>query len=167
MITPALVGFWVAGAWVLAAALYVVTTRNVVRAAYALLAALFGVAVLYVTCRADFLAAVQVLIYVGGVNILIIFGVMLTEHMGRVPFRMVSFNVGAALLTCGLIAAALILGLRIYPWPEAIATTEPTSARIGELFLTDYLLPFEVASVLLLVALVGAVAVARKEVKDE
>jgi NADH-quinone oxidoreductase subunit J len=157
----------VMSAWVLLASLYVVTTRNVVRAAYALLAALFGVAVLYVLCSADFLAAVQVLIYVGGVNILIIFGVMLTEHMGKVKFRLVSFNLRAALVTCLLIGAALGLGLWAYPWAAARDSGGPTAARIGELFLTKYLLPFEVASVLLLVVLIGAVAVARKEVRDQ
>jgi len=165
--TPTYLAFVVMSAWVLAAALYVVFTRNVVRAAYALLAALFGVAVLYVLCSADFLAAVQVLIYVGGVNILIIFGVMLTEHMGKVSFRLVSFNLRPALVTCVLIGAALALGLWVYPWSPARDSEAPTAARIGELFLTKYLLPFEVASVLLLVVLIGAVAVARKEVRDE
>ncbi|OGP59742.1 MAG: hypothetical protein A2V67_03045 [Deltaproteobacteria bacterium RBG_13_61_14] len=159
--------FVVMSAWVLLAALYVVTTRNVVRAAYGLLAALFGIAGLYVIFAADFLAAVQVLIYVGGVNILIIFGVMLTEHLGRVPFRLVNFNLFPALAACALVAFALVLGVLIYPWPESAASYAPTSARIGQMFLTKYLLPFEVASVLLLVVLIGAVAVARKEVRDE
>lgn len=159
--------FVVISAWVLLAALYVVTTRNVVRAAYALLAALFGIAGLYVLLAADFLAAAQVLIYVGGVNILIIFGVMLTEHLGRVPFRLVNFNVLPALAAAGLIAFALVLGILIYPWPASLAAYAPTSAELGRMFLTKYLLPFEVASVLLLVVLIGAVAVARKEVRDQ
>jgi NADH:ubiquinone oxidoreductase subunit 6 (subunit J) len=165
--TPTYVAFMVMSAWVLLASFYVVTTRNVVRAAYALLGALFGVAVLYVLCSADFLAAVQVLIYVGGVNILIIFGVMLTEHMGKGSYRLVSFNLRPALVTCLLIGAALVLGLWVYPWSPAQEAEAPTAARIGEMFLTKYLLPFEVASVLLLVVLIGAVAVARKEVRDE
>ena len=159
--------FYILAVVAVGSALMVLFVRNLFHAALFLILSFLAVSGVFVLLHADFLAAVQVLLYAGAIAILIIFGVMLTEHMGRVPFRMVSFNVGAALLTCGLIAAALILGLRIYPWPEAIATTEPTSARIGELFLTDYLLPFEVASVLLLVVLVGAVAVARKEVKDE
>ena len=163
--TPAYISFLIVSAWVLVAAVYVVTTPNIVRAAYVLLAALFGIAVMYVILHADFLAAVQVLIYVGGVNILIIFGVMLTEHMGKVSFRMVSFNLLPAIFTCGLIALALILGLMVYPWPEQEAIALPTSAPIGEMFLTKYILPFEVASVLLLVVLLGAVAVARKEVR--
>ena len=165
--TPAYLAFVAISAWVLLAALYVVTTRKVVRAAYALLAALFGVAALYAVCSADFLAAVQMLIYVGGVNILIIFGVMLTEHMGRVPFRLVNFNLWPALVAGALVATALVLGLLIYPWPASVATYAPTSAAIGRLFLSKYLLPFELASVLLLVVLIGAVAVGRKEVRDE
>jgi len=166
-LTPAYVGFLVVGAWVLIAALYVVTTRNIVRAAYALLATLFGIAVMYVIFHADFLAAVQVLIYVGGVNILIIFGVMLTEQMGKASFRKVGFNFVPAGIACVLIAAALALGMLVYPWSEHVVPSGPTSARIGEMFMTKYLLPFEVASVLLLVVLIGAVAVARKEVRDQ
>lgn len=159
--------FIVLSAWVLAAGLYVVTTPNVVRAAYALLAALFGIAGLYVLFAADFLAAVQVLIYVGGVNLLIIFGVMLTEHLGRLPFRLVNFNLFPALAAVGLLALALLPALFLYPWLDSVAGYEPTSARIGQMFLSKYLLPFEVAGVLLVVVLIGAVAVARKEVRDE
>jgi len=165
-LTPAYIGFVVVSAWVLLGALYVVTTRNIVRAAFALLGTLFGVAVMYVIFHADFLAAVQLLIYVGGVNILIIFGVMLTEHMGRVPFRTVNFNIVPAAVTCALIAAALVLGLLTYPWEMHVVASGPMSAKIGTMFLTRYLLPFEVASVLLLAVLIGAVAVARKEVKE-
>ena len=164
---PVYIGFVVVSAWVLVAAIYVVTTRYIVRAAYALLATLFGIAVLYVILRADFLAAVQLLIYVGGVNILIIFGVMLTEHMGKASFRSVTFNAIPAAVTCGLIAAALTLGMLIYPWPSYTGVPASTSAGIGAMFLTKYILPFEVASVLLLVVLIGAVAVARKEIRDE
>jgi len=165
-LTPAYIGFVLVSAWVLASAVYVVTTRNIVRAAYALLGALFGIAVMYVIFQADFLAAVQVLIYVGGVNVLIIFGVMLAEHMGPITFRKVSFNVIPAAITCALIASALILGMLMYPWAQEVAAGEPTTAEIGKMFLTKYILPFEVASVLLLVVLVGAVATARKEVRD-
>ncbi len=166
-ITPNYVLFVIVSVWVLAGALYVVTTPNIVRAAYALLATFFGIAVLYVTFHADFLAAVQVLIYVGGVNILIIFGVMLSEKMGKVPFRETSMNVFPAAVTCVLIGSALILGLTTYPWEQLTKPVGPTSAKIGEMFLTQYLLPFEVASVLLLAVLVGAIAVARKEVKGK
>lgn len=166
MLTPAYIAFVIVSAWVLVASVYVVTTPHIVRAAYMLLAALFGIAVMYVILHADFLAAVQVLIYVGGVNILIIFGVMLTEHMGKTSFSLVSFNLFPALLTCALIALALILGLTVYPWPEQeVAAALPTTAPIGGMFLTKYILPFEVASVLLLVVLLGAVSVARKEVR--
>lgn len=165
-LSPEYLVFAVVSLWVLIGSLYVVTTRNIVRAAYTLLATFFGIAVLYVTFEADFLAAMQVIIYVGGVNILIIFGVMLTEHMGNTTFKMVSMNVFPAAITCILIALALILGLLLHPWKMEIGQIGATTERIGKLFMTDYLLPFEVASVLLLVVIVGAVAVARKEVKD-
>ena len=154
-------------AWVLLAALYVALTKNVVRAAFTLLAALFGVAVMYVLLQADFLAAVQVVIYVGGINILIIFGVMLTEHLGGLPLKMVSLNIIWAALVCAGLFAVLTLGILRFNWPGAAESHGDTTSGIGSLLLGNYLLPFEVTSVLLLAVLVGAVAVARKEVRGK
>jgi NADH:ubiquinone oxidoreductase subunit 6 (subunit J) len=159
--------FIVMSAWVLLAALYVVLTKNIVRAAFTLLAALFGVAVMYVLLQADFLAAVQVVIYVGGINILIIFGVMLTEHLGGLPLKMVSLNLIWAALTCAGLFAVLVLSLLRFSWPPMLEAHGNTTAGIGTLLLGNYLLPFEVTSVLLLAVLVGAVAVARKEVRGK
>ena len=160
-----LIVFGIASASVLFFGLYVVLTKNIVRAAFALLMALFSVAVIYVTLQADFIAAVQVLIYVGGINILIIFGVMLTEHTGKVPFRMVSLNVVWAALVCLVLFGVLMYGLiGSYNWPAPGPEVGATTASIGKLLLSDYVLPFEVTSVLLLAVLIGAVAVGRKEV---
>lgn len=158
--------FILVSAWVLITALYVVLTRSIVRAAFALLTTLFGIAVLYALLEADFLSAVQVLIYVGGINILIIFGVMLTEQMGIVKLTMVSMNLLPAAIVCILLFAVLVSSLLTYPWLPVVQAPGPTIASIGKFFLTSYLLPFEVASVLLLAVLVGAVAVGRKEVRD-
>lgn len=158
--------FVLVSAWVLITGLYVVLTSNIVRAAFALLATLFGVAVLYALLEADFLSAVQVLIYVGGINILIIFGVMLTEQMGGAKLKMVSMNLLPAGLVCLLMFVVLVLSLLTYPWLPVAQAPGPTTAGIGKAFLTSYLLPFEVASVLLLAVLIGAVAVGRKEVRD-
>lgn len=154
-----------------ASALVVVTVRNIVHAAFSLMVTLFGVAGLYVFLQADFLAATQVIVYVGGILVLILFGVMMTS--GRLEMR-IHIERGQLLLG-GVIGAALLMLLL-----TVIANTpkwknlsddgtqlEPTTQRIGELILNgQFLLPFEVVSVLLLVALIGAALISRKEVRD-
>ena len=154
-----------------ASALVVVTVRNIVHAAFSLMVTLFGVAGLYVFLQADFLAATQVIVYVGGILVLILFGVMMTS--GRLEMRL-HIERGQLLLG-GVISVALLMLLL-----TVIANTpkwknlsddgeqlEPTTRRIGELILNgQFLLPFEVVSVLLLVALIGAALISRKEVRD-
>jgi NADH-quinone oxidoreductase subunit J len=155
----------------IASALVVVTTRNIVHAAFSLMVTLFGVAGLYVFLQADFLAATQVIVYVGGILVLILFGVMMTS--GRLEMR-IHIERGQLLLG-GLVALMLLMLLL-----TVIANTPiwknltddgtqlpPTTERIGELILNgQFLLPFEVVSVLLLVALIGAALISRKEVRD-
>jgi len=139
--------------------------RSIVHSAFALVAALFGVAGLYWTLGADFLGGAQVLIYVGGVTVLLLFAVMLTTRdmqrlsMGRiVPMIPVVGYLGWLLLKTytGVIG---VVGTR-----NLTANPPPTTEAIGALLLQRdaYLLPFEVASVLLLVVLVGAATVARR-----
>jgi len=155
----------------IASALAVVTVRNIVHAAFALMVTLFGVAGLYVFLQADFLAATQVIVYVGGILVLILFGVMMTS--GRLEMR-IHIERGQLLLGGGISLALLMLLLTVIantPKWENLADDgtafEPTTKRIGELILNEkFLLPFEVASVLLLVALIGAALISRKEVRE-
>lgn len=155
----------------IASALAVVTVRNIVHAAFALMVTLFGVAGLYVFLQADFLAATQVIVYVGGILVLILFGVMMTS--GRLEMR-IHIERGQLLLGGGISLALLMLLLTVIAntpkWENRIddgTAFEPTTKRIGELILNEkFLLPFEVASVLLLVALIGAALISRKEVRD-
>ena len=156
----------------IASALVVVTVRNIVHAAFSLMVTLFGVAGLYVFLQADFLAATQVIVYVGGILVLILFGVMMTS--GRLEMR-IHIERGQLLLG-GVIALALLMLLLtvIANTPAWKNLTDdgtqfpPTTERIGELILNGpFLLPFEVVSVLLLVALIGAALISRKEVRDE
>ena len=156
----------------IASALVVVTVRNIVHAAFSLMVTLFGVAGLYVFLQADFLAATQVIVYVGGILVLILFGVMMTS--GRLEMR-IHIERGQLLLG-GIIALALLMMLLtvIANTPVWKNLTDdgtelpPTTERIGELILNGpFLLPFEVVSVLLLVALIGAALISRKEVRDE
>jgi NADH-quinone oxidoreductase subunit J len=155
----------------IASALAVVTVRNIVHAAFALMVTLFGVAGLYVFLQADFLAATQVIVYVGGILVLILFGVMMTS--GRLEMR-IHIERGQLLLGGGISLALLMLLLTVIAntpkWENLTddgTVFEPTTKRIGELILNEkFLLPFEVASVLLLVALIGAALISRKEVRE-
>src|SRR3990172_2182818 len=156
--------FFLFAGFVLAAALVVVLGRNLVHSAIALIFTFFGVAALYVLLDAEFLAAVQVLLYIGGITILLLFAIMLTSRLS--PGGMEIFNeqvLPAALITGGILFALLYaawLGIRpAGPPPPFLDST----TSLGTMFLTSHVLPFEVASVLLLVAMVGAILLARKD----
>lgn len=143
-------------------------SRNIIYSAWALLFAFMGVAGLYIFLGADFPAVAQVLIYVGGILVLILFAIMLTKQIGGDPKLT---NVHIALPMGGLLALITIGTLTwmavMAPWKlEASPGYDSTAAGLGVSFLTEYLLPFEVASVVLLAALVGAVIIARKEIKE-
>jgi NAD(P)H-quinone oxidoreductase subunit 6 len=143
-------------------------SRNIIYSAWSLLFAFLGVAGLYVFLGADFPAVAQVLIYVGGILVLILFAIMLTKQIGEDPKLTnahLALPVGAALgvATVGTLCYMAVMA----PWKIVPAPSfEPVSAGLGIAFLTDYLLPFEVASVVLLAALVGSVVIARKEIKE-
>lgn len=155
-------------ALILSSALVVVGSRNLVRSAFALLFTFGGVAGLYVYLAADFLAATQLLVYVGGILVLILFGVMLTNKIVSVELYQGSARVGRSIL---LFAALLYVLLSVFFNTEWQLRGEPqmksTVSGIGTLFMTDFLLPFEVVSILLLAALIGAVLIARREVRGK
>ena len=143
---------------------FVVFTRNVVYAAFSLLATLFGVAALYIFLSADFLAAIQVLVYVGGILVLIIFGVMLTHRVMEVELRVKTIQVFPAIISVCLLVFVLVTIAIETRWSLNVFERVPSTTRvIGKLILSDYLLPFEGVSILLLMALVGAVVLARRE----
>ena len=148
---------------------WVALSSNIVHAAFSLLVTLFGVAGLYVLLGADFIGIVQVIVYIGGILILIIFGVMMTQRAKLLPLSVhLPGRLFGGLLSI-IILVALILAAKRSLWPAAtsLANPEPTSAVIGGLLLGKYLGAFEVASVLLLVALVGAVLLVRRSVRGE
>lgn len=150
---------------VVVTAFWVVTARNLVHSAVALMGTLFGVAGLYVFLYADFLAAVQVVIYVGGILVLIIFGVMLTQRIATVVVIQSSMpnRFLAAVVVFFLFIGLSSLMFRT-PWHRGeLVETTGTVATIGTSLLTKYLLHFEVASILLLVALLGAAYLSRRE----
>lgn len=158
--------FVVFAALTLVGALVVFAHPNIVHSAFGLVGALFGVAGLYWTMGADFLGALQLLLYVGGVTVLLLFAVMLTT---RDTTRLSFFRY---LLMAPIVGVAAVALFRAYQ--GVVATLEasgrtpsepaPTTERIGHLFLDPhgYLLPFQVVALLLLLVLVGAVTVARR-----
>jgi NADH-quinone oxidoreductase subunit J len=154
--------FWVFAALTLASAAVVVLSRALIYSAFALLATFFGVAGLYVLLGADFLAATQLLIYVGGILVLLLFGVMLTHRIHDLDLRggTIQFASGA-IVALGLFVILAALALKT-EWPAAERAPAATTAEIGRLFLGKFLLPFEAASVLLLVALMGAALIVRR-----
>lgn len=145
----------------------VVMSRNILHAAFSLLFTFFGIAGLYVLLFADFLAITQIMIYIGGILILIIFGVMLTTHITGVDVksgRTGSIQLGGAVLVTLALAATLIMIATGTAWNESPAPEVTSTAElIGTSLLTRYLLAFEAASMLLLIAIVGAAFIARKK----
>jgi NADH-quinone oxidoreductase subunit J len=166
--TAADVLFYAVAAITVAGAAAVALSRNILWSAIGLLAALLGVAGLYVLLAADFLAITQLLIYIGGVLVLILFAVMLTNRISDVNVSNSSAGVfGGILIFVAafpvLFAVAAVTPWRLRPLAEAAYTTEP----IGHALLTRWLLPFEVASLVLLATLIGAIVIARKEIKAD
>lgn len=155
-------GFYLFAAITAISAMIVVFTRNILRAAFSLLFTLFGVAGLFLFLHADFLAATQVLIYVGGVLVLLLFGIMLTQKMVEVDIRSGRIQFVPSLVATGILFAFLLCLIFQTPWNVGEpANFEETAGQIGTLLMTEWLLPFEIASILLLAALVGAVSIAR------
>ena len=156
--------FWFIAGLTIVSAVMVVFSTKLLYSAIALLFTLFGVAGLYIFLWADFLAAIQVVVYIGGILILIIFGIMLTNRITTVHISHSSIQRGYG----GMVVVGLMgfLGWMIVrtPWLQKQALEpEQTVATIGRLLLTDYLMPFEVTSVLLLGALIGAATLSRAE----
>src|SRR3990172_730815 len=159
--------FYVFALITVGSAAVVVFSKNIVYAAFALLFAFFGVAGLYVLMMADFIAITQLMIYVGGILVLLLFGVMLTTKVISVDMRTGTIQTLPAVLVVSAMAGVLIGIFWTTDWkvsPTAVGF-EKTAPRIGEMLLSTYLLPFEIASVVLLVALVGAAMIARREKK--
>ena len=141
----------------------VVATRNLVRAAFWLLPCFLAVAGLFLLLGARFLAAIQVLIYAGAIMLLLLFVLMLTRDVGSAIAAPHNRQAGWAMIVAGLIAAVTVGVVSSYSWPLGAARAPATTAAMGEALLRTYLLPFEVASVLLLAAIVGAIVIARSE----
>lgn len=161
-----IVSFGVLALMMLGAALGVVLLENIVYSAFLLGGVFISIAGLYILLNAGFVAAAQVLIYVGAVNVLILFGIMLVnKRQNFVPLRNAWVGKATTAVVClGLFA---LLGAMVLSTPWAISAApvagDTSTVVIGLHFFSDFLLPFELASVLLLMALIGAIVLARRE----
>ena len=161
----ATVAFWITAITTIAAAyMMVFTIRNLIRSALALTTVLGGVALMYALLGADFLAVAQLVVYVGAIMVLIIFAIFMTPGQIDVPGLVGRGQpIGALLvaLAVGLISVWVVVST---PWRIKDNLADfPTAEAIGGLMLTRYVLPFEIASLLLTVALIGAIVIARED----
>jgi len=159
--------FVVLGATLVLGALGVVLLPNIVYSAFLLGGVFLSVAGLYLMLNASFVAAAQVLVYVGAVNVLILFAIMLVnkkETLEAIPGLALRRVLSGAV--CAGLFALLIRVAFTTPWalPGPDPVGEDATVRIGEHLFSDYLLPFELASVLLLIAMIGAIVLARRDV---
>lgn len=163
---------------VIGSAVFVVTTKNIIYAAFALFSTFFGVAALYVYAKADFIAVAQLIVYVGGILVLLIFGVMLTNKVSGQKIQTQERNK----ITGFIISFSLLLILFVtiqkanfntISWineiklkGEGLQPSSSTINAIGIKTMTSYIIPFEITGVLLMMALLGAAYMARREGKE-
>src|SRR5262245_61962270 len=170
-----LVLFYIFAAIAIVSAILVITGRNIVHSAAFLGATLFAVAGIFLTLHAEFLAGVQVIVYVGGILVLFIFVIMLISVERAEHERQFNRQWTIALVTCAILIAQIAYGLFrgkdalvlppvvAAPPAEAIGNSERVALDLYRV----YLLPFEIASILLLVAVVGAVVLAKRKTPAE
>lgn len=159
--------FYLFAVIIVVSAAIVVLSKNIMYSAFSLLFTFFGVAGIYVLLNADFLAVTQIMIYIGGILILIIFGVMLTSKITGVDIKTGStgkIQIAFAGVISLLIAITFIFLVANTKWfTSDLQPHRSTIEDIGKELLTNYLLAFEVASVLLLIAIIGAAFIARRK----
>jgi NADH-quinone oxidoreductase subunit J len=160
--------FYTLASVIIASALLVIRVRNIFYAALCLGITFFGIAGLYVTLKAEFLAGVQILIYVGAIIILVLFAIMLTQGVQKreqAPFNKMQFLAFLASLLTFLMGSMMILKGN---WASPVLTSgsitvDGSAGALGVMLMRHYLVPFELVSVLLLAALIGALVISRKE----
>ena len=148
-----------------ASALLVITRRNPIHSALWLILCFFSLAAIYVLLSAHFIAIIQIMIYVGAIMVLVLFVIMLLnlsdEELGGAKRTVLKFF---GVILSGVFMVLLANGVKMLAPQTAVSVAEEfgTAAMVGKLLFTDYLLPFEIASVLLLTAMIGAVVLAKR-----
>lgn len=157
--------FWVLALMMIISAFMVVSLKNIFHCALFLVFCLFSVAGIYILLHAEFLAAAQVLIYVGAVAILMIFAIMLTSNLASKKIQQVNENALVSFfisLIFFISVCMLLYNTRV--WRYAVdSLPENNVLAVGKALMTEFMLPFEVVSVLMLAAMIGAIVLARKE----
>jgi NADH-quinone oxidoreductase subunit J len=166
------IAFYTISAFILGFAIMVVSTRNTVHSVLFLVLNFLFVAALYVLLGAQFLAAIQVLVYAGGIVVLYLFVVMLVNlkrppEAHQDPHRRTKIGFGLAIAVLLELAGIASYGY-IRPAPVAVSSLPPlpvsgNTEQVGWMLYTSYLIPFEIASMLLLVAMIGAIVLAKRE----
>ena len=157
--------FWLLAAMTIGGASMIIFSRNLIHAVIFLIISLLGVAGLYLTLSADFIAVVQVLIYVGAISVLMLFAIMLTPRAERDNSES-SLKLPAAAVMVLILTATVYVALDT-DWGAVRQAALADQARlIGQSLINEYVLPFEIGAVLLTVALVGAIALARQDDED-
>jgi NADH:ubiquinone oxidoreductase subunit 6 (subunit J) len=155
--------FIIASLVTLVGGLLVVTGKNLFHNALYLVLSFAGVAVLYILLEAEFIAGIQILIYIGAISILIIFAIMLSRHLMAPHQTQRNSQWWVSAIVAGILFLVLGFILLQVDWPTtAGAVPADTIGLLGQSFMGPYVLPFEVASVILLVALVGSIIIARE-----
>ena len=158
--------FWLLAAMTIGGASMIIFSRNLIHAVIFLIISLLGVAGLYLTLSADFIAVVQVLIYVGAISVLMLFAIMLTPRAERDNSES-SLKLPAAAVMVLILTATVYVALDT-DWGAVRQAALADQARlIGQSLINEYVLPFEIGAVLLTAALVGAIALARQDPEDE
>ena len=148
---------------VLAVAILTVTTRNLFHAAIFLAFTLIGIAVIYFFLRADFLAGAQILLYVGAIMTLVIFAIMLTSRLGDPQVPQSNFQSIPVFLVLSAAGAFLISLICKMPWNTAQAIQKTDAVELGKTLMGEFVFPFEIISLVLLVAMIGAIVIARSD----
>lgn len=168
------IAFYAVALLILVLAVCTVAVKNVLKSAVFLIFAFVGTAILYMLLQAEFIALAQVMVYVGGVVIFVVFTILLTSHLGEDHFSVdIPRKFAAAILSIGFVAVMVKCLLPIQTLttatanaPEGYASLKAFALRLLDYGPSGYIIPFEIVSVLLLMTLVAAVTIARKD-KEE
>ena len=153
------IAFWVLSAVTLVAAGGVMVSRNLLHAVLFLILSFVGIAGFFVLLSADFLAMAQIIIYVGAIAVLVLFAILLTPHASRDNAETAMLLPAVLLSVC--LGAVFLLVIHDTKWSTVTESPGLGASELGEALLTTWVLPFEIASVLLTAALVGAIMLAR------
>lgn len=160
--------FWALASLTVFSAMVTAFSRNIVYSAFALFGSFAGVAGIYALLGADFLFIIQIFIYIGGILVVTIFAVMLTQGVADMNVSNRAVGLLPAVLVAIIAGAVMFYALARTAWPHTgSAELAPTTCGIGNAFLGPYTLPFEVASIVLLAALIGAIVISRQATRQE